>query len=171
VLQISLLVLWCLDTAERSPATIAAAALSLLNSVVFCVLSYAEHGRNLRPSAVLGTYLFFSLLFDIVRVRTLWLIGEDTPLARLFTTSVVLKTGILILEAKEKREYLNDYDRKRGPEELSSIFSQGVFYWLNQLILTGYRKVLLIEDLYPLDAKLTGETLQAKFEKVWDKCE
>lgn len=170
-MQISLLVLWCLDTTERSPATISAAALSLLNSVVFCVLSYAEHGRNLRPSAVLGTYLFFSLLFDIVRVRTLWLIGEDTYLARLFTTSVVLKTGILILEAREKRKYLDENDQKKGPEELSSIFSQGVFFWLNQLILTGYRKVLSIEDLYPLDSELTGETLRSKFEKVWNNCE
>ena len=159
-----------MDTTERSPATIAAATLSLVNSIAFCALSYAEHGRNLRPSAVLGAYLFFSLLFDIVRIRTLWLIGEDTNLARLFTTSVVLKTGILILEAREKRQYLDDNDRKRGPEELSSIFSQGVFYWLNQLILVGYRKVLSIEDLYPLDDQLKGETLQSKFEKVWSAC-
>ena len=171
ILQISLLILWCLDTAERPPATIAAATLSLANSIAFCILSYAEHGRNLRPSAVLGTYLFFSLLFDIVRVRTLWLIDEHTHLARLFTTSVILKLGILILEAREKQQYLNNDDCKRGPEELSSIFSQGVFYWLNQLILTGYRKVLSIEDLYPLDDELTGETLQAKFDKAWNNCE
>ena len=159
-----------MDPTERTPATVAAATLSLVNSVLFCALSYAEHGRNLRPSAVLGTYLFFSLLFDIVRVRTLWLIGEDTTVARVFTTSVVLKVGILMLEAHEKREYLNEDDRKRGPEELSSIFSQGLFYWLNQLIITGYRKVLSIEDLYPLDENLSAELLQTKFSKVWDKC-
>ena len=84
---------------------------------------------------------------------------------------MVLKTGILILEAREKRKYLDENDQKKGPEELSSIFSQGVFFWLNQLILTGYRKVLSIEDLYPLDSELTGETLRSKFEKVWNNCE
>ena len=134
-------------------------------------MSYTEHGRNLRPSTILGIYLFFSLLFDIVRVRTLWLIGDDTTLARLFTTSVVLKAGILILEAKEKRDYLRGDDKLKGPEELSSVFSQGVFYWLNQLISDGNRKVLSIEDLYPLDEALTSTSLQKKFERAWNFCE
>lgn len=136
---------------------------------MFCLLSYAEHGRNIRPSGVLGAYLFFSLLFDIAHIRTLWLIGEDTNEARLFTTSVVLKVFILLLEAKSKREYLNPEDKLRGPEELSSIFSQGAFYWLNQLIVAGYRKALSLEDLYPLDEKLSAISLQAKFSKQWDQ--
>jgi ATP-binding cassette subfamily C (CFTR/MRP) protein 1 len=106
-----------------------------------------EHGRNLRPSAILGIYLFFSLLFDIVRIRTFWLIGEDSNTARLYIASVVLKCGILFMEAKEKREYLKPEDRMRGPEELSSIFSKSVFYWLNGLISMGYKKILSIDDL------------------------
>jgi ATP-binding cassette subfamily C (CFTR/MRP) protein 1 len=156
---------------ERTPAAIAAAALSVVDAFTFCILSYAEHGRNLRPSAVLGAYLFFSLLFDIVRVRTLWLIGEDTTVARLFTTSVVLKAVILLLEAKEKREFLRPEDQGKGPEELSSIFSQSIFYWLNQLISSGYSKILSLQDLYPLDAKLEAQNLGPKLSVVWNKCE
>jgi ATP-binding cassette subfamily C (CFTR/MRP) protein 1 len=127
ILQLSLLVTGCLQNSSRTPAAIAAASLSLVDAFAFCLLSYTEHGRSLRPSSVLGVYLFFSLLFDIVRVRTLWLIGNDNVIARLFTTSVVLKAGILILEAKEKREYLSGDDKLKGPEELSGIFSQGLF--------------------------------------------
>ena len=160
--------MWCLHTNERTPAAIGAATLSLIDAFVFCVLSYAEHGRNIRPSGILGSYLFFSLLFDIVRVRTLWLIGDDTIEARLFTASFVAKVFILVLEAKSKRDYLSPEDRLRGPEELSSIFSQGVFFWLNQLIVAGYMKVLSLEDLYPLDEKLSALSLHAKFSRTWD---
>lgn len=170
ILQLSLLVLWCLNSNERTPATIGAATLSLAGALFFCLLSYAEHGRSIRPSGVLDAYLFFSLLFDVVRVRTLWLIGEDTNEARVFTTSVALKTFILILEVKSKQKYLNPEDKLRSPEELSSIFSQGVFYWLNQLIVAGYRKVRSLEDLYPLDEMLSAQSLHIKFLKSWDTC-
>jgi ATP-binding cassette subfamily C (CFTR/MRP) protein 1 len=170
-LQLTLLVLWCLEPIQRSAAAVGGATLALLDTVAFCFLSYFEHGKNIRPSAILGTYLFFTLVFDTVRVRTLWLIGQDTNEARIFTTSVVLKVCILCLEVKEKREYLTEQDKYRGPEELSGILSQGVYYWLNQIISQGYRKVLSLEDLYPLDDQLSAQSLQGRFSKKWDNCE
>ncbi|RDW71555.1 hypothetical protein BP6252_08118 [Coleophoma cylindrospora] len=169
ILQLSLLIIWCVEVHERTPTKVAAGALSVVDAFVFCFLSYAEHGRSIRPSMLLGTFLFFSLLFDIVRVRTFWLIGQDTIEARIFTTSLVVKVGVLILEAKEKRDYLIGEDKFRGPEETSSIFSQGVFYWLNQLVYAGYKKVLGLEDLYPLDDQLVAEMLQLKLTKSWEK--
>ena len=170
ILQLVLLILWCLEPIQRSVASVGAATLALVDTVAFCFLSYIEHGKNIRPSAVLGTYLFFSLLFDIVHVRTLWLIGQDTNEARIFTTSVVLKACILCLEVKEKRDYLSGDDKLRSPEELSGILSQGVYYWLNQLVSQGYRKVLSLEDLYPLDDQLSAQNLQLRFSKKWDTC-
>ena len=170
ILQLLLLVLWCLVPVERTGAAVSAATLSLIDTVVFCFLSYVEHGRNIRPSAILGSYLFFSLLFDIVRVRTLWLIGQDTNEARVFTTSVVLKVCILCLEVKEKRAYLTGEDKLRGPEELSGVLSQGAFYWLNGLIMRGYRRVLSLEDLYPLDEQLSAKTLYGRFSGKWENC-
>ncbi|RDW82953.1 hypothetical protein BP5796_04444 [Coleophoma crateriformis] len=169
ILQLCLLILWCVEVYERTPAKVAAGALSVVDAFVFCFLSYAEHGRSIRPSMLLGTFLFFSLLFDMVRVRTFWLIGQDTIEARVFTTSLVVKVGVLILEAKEKRDHLIGDDKFRGPEETSSIFSQGVFYWLNQLVHAGYKKVLGLEDLYPLDDQLVAEMLQSKLTKSWEK--
>jgi hypothetical protein len=168
VLQLAILVLWCLEPIERTGTAVGAATLSVLDTVAFCFLSYIEHGRNIRPSALLGTYLLFSLLFDIVRVRTLWLIGQDTNVARIFTTSVVSKVCILCLELKEKRYYLIGRDKLRGPEELSGVLSQGFFYWLNQIMVQGYRTVLSLEDLYPLDDELSAQSLQVRFSKEWE---
>ncbi|KAL3422989.1 hypothetical protein PVAG01_04736 [Phlyctema vagabunda] len=169
ILQSSLLMTLVTNRKQRTPSSIAAAVLGMLDAVVFLFLSHAEHGRNIRPSMLIGTFLLLTLLFDIVRLRTLWLIGQDTNVARLFTTSVVLKLGIMILEAKEKRSYLNDADRLRGPEELSGIFSQGVFFWVNQLVRAGYEKVLSLEDLYPLDDQLVAIRLNQKLMKSWEK--
>jgi hypothetical protein len=171
ILQLVLLVLWCLEPIQRSAAAVGAATLALVDTVAFCFLSYIEHGKNIRPSTVLSTYLFFSLLFDIVHVRTLWLIGQDTNEARIFTTSVVLKACMLCLEVKEKGDYLSGDDKFRSPEELSSILSQGVYYWLNQIVSQGYRKILSLEDLYPLDDQLSAQNLQLRFSKTWDTCE
>lgn len=56
------------------------------------------------------------------------MIRQDTATARLFTASVVLKLFILVLEATEKKRYLDENDRERGPEELSGVFSQGLFW-------------------------------------------
>ena len=55
----------------------------------------------------------------------------------------------------------------RSPEETSGVFNMSIFGWLNHLIMTGYRKVLSVEDLYFLDVELSATPLQAEFSKHW----
>ncbi len=64
--------------------------LTLVGSLVFGLLSYAEHVRSVQPSLLLNAYLFFTLLFDIVRARTLWLMRYNRVIAIIFTASVGL---------------------------------------------------------------------------------
>lgn len=170
MLQLALLLLRSLRTAQRTTLAISAAALSFVDAFIFCMLSYTEHSKSLRPSALLGVYLFFSLLFDVARVRTLWLIGYDGGIRGIFTASLVMKVMILLLEAKEKRRYFNSSDRQKGPEETSGIFSQSVFWWLNNLIGRGFSKVLLMDDLYPIDEDLLSEKLGTSFRERWKTC-
>jgi len=100
---------------------------------VLCFLSYYEHARSIRPSALIEVYLFFSLLFDVSQVRTLWVSYSGTLDAWLLTASVGMKFIVLILEAKEKRSYLSEADVHHGPEETSGIFGRSLFWWLNRL--------------------------------------
>ncbi len=44
----------------------------------------------------------------------------------------------------------------------------GVFFWLNQMFLDGYRKIMGIKDLYPLDNSLSGKTLHDEFSRHMD---
>ena len=76
--------------------------LSVLNVAAIGLLSFFFHNRSVRPPTILQIYLFISLLFDIARTRTLWLVRSDAVLAAIFTGVTVSKALMLYLEAIEK---------------------------------------------------------------------
>lgn len=157
------------DTGLRGPS-IAASTLSFVTSLVFCALSYAEHSKSLAPSLLLNAYLFLSLVLDAVLLRTLWLTPFDTAIRNLFTASSIMKCIILLLEAKEKRAYFSSSDKQRSPEETSGLYSQGVFWWLNSIIIHGFRNILKPDDLYEVDEAMSTAVLDSKFWMAWNKC-
>ncbi len=57
--------------------TDAAGVLALLSTLSLLVLSDFEHCRTIRPSALIQLFLFFTILLDLPRLRTLWLLGND----------------------------------------------------------------------------------------------
>ncbi len=171
-LQLTSLVLWAtVPVKELRAASISACALSFVTSLMFCALSYVEHSKSLAPSLLLNAYLFISLLFDAVMLRTLWLTPLSIATRNLFTASFILKGIILLLEAKGKREYFSSSDKHRSPEESSSLYSQGLFWWLNSIIIHGFRHILKPEDLYEVDEAMSTEVLGLKFWKAWNECE
>jgi ATP-binding cassette, subfamily C (CFTR/MRP), member 1 len=101
-LQLALLVLWALPSAFPTQASIAAATISFIDCLAIGILSYIEHTRSVRPSTILNVYLLFSTLFDIVKAGTLWLRSGSHYIAAAFTSSLSLKTILLILESMEK---------------------------------------------------------------------
>jgi ATP-binding cassette subfamily C (CFTR/MRP) protein 1 len=167
LLQLAVLIASCIRSVLTTTASVAAATLSFLVACVLCFLSYYEHARSIRPSALIEVYLLFSLLFDISQDRTLWISYPGTLDAGLLTASVGIKFIVLILEAREKRSYLSKADVHRGPEETSGIFGRSLFWWLNHLILQGFRKLLLMSDLYPLDDTMSSQSLYNRFSRVW----
>jgi hypothetical protein len=138
---------------------------------MFCALSHVEHSKSLAPSPLLNAYLFLAYLFDAVMLRTLWLMPFDIPIRNIFTASFSMKGIILLLEAKEKREYFSNSDKQRSPEETSGLYSQGLFWWLNSIITHGFRHILKPDDLYEVDEAMSSEVLDTKFWKAWNSCE
>ena len=170
-LQTVLATLWPVQPSLRSWSSILAASLSLLNAFIFCSLSYLEHARSIRPSTTLIVYLLFSTGFDIVRDRTLWLAAPGLSLTGLFTASIVFKSLVLALESGEKAKYLPAELRDRRLEETSSILNRGVFYWLNQLMVRVARHLLLPENLYELQQKMTADHLTISFISHWQQAD
>lgn len=130
------------------------------------VLSLLDHSKSPRPSMLLNSYLFLTLLLDATQARTFFLLSGDKPeltYSSIFIAAIAFKAGILLLEAQRKSKWVNWDEKEHSPEETSGIFSLGVFFWLNKIFLDGYKKVLTIKDLYPLDSSLSAESLHEKF--------
>jgi len=157
---------------------------------MFCALSYLEHSKSLAPSPLLNAYLFLSLVFDAVILRTLLLTPFNIAIRNLFIASFIMKGVILLLEAKEKRKYFSSSDRQRSPEEISGSYSQGFFWRLNSIIIYGFRHILKPDELFEVRVcvccvcgcvvscvvsffppeTMSAEVLDTKFWKAWNKC-
>lgn len=146
----------------------AAASLALVDSIVISILSRLEHHRSIKPSSLLQLYLLTTLLFDAVRSRTLWLAHANPAISGAFTAAIVVKSAMLLLESKGKKEWLIfEMDRSQSPEATSSLFNRSVFWWLNKLFDQGYKTVLTVDDLFTMDADLTSEEMRDRFQNNW----
>jgi ABC-type multidrug transport system fused ATPase/permease subunit len=164
--NLAFLVLQALGPSRSTPAIIAA-TLELVCSLGLVVLSHFEHIRSLRPSPLINAYLLLTLVFDIARVRTLFLNGVSGPLAACFSSMMGVKIMVLLAEAIEKRSILLEPYRYLSPEETSGLYSKSFFFWLNQLLTTGSSRLLRNKDLYPIDRDMKSEVLREKMELAW----
>lgn len=171
ILQLALLILAAIGHFHATSMFIAASVLKLLSAIFMIPLSAVEHSRTPRPSVLLASYLFLSLLLDVTQARTLYLssaISAERAYSILFTAAVALKAVIVVLESQQKSKWMSWNEKEHSPEETSGIFSLGVFFWLNRLFLTGYKKVLLLDDLYSLDSSLDPKILHERFAQNLD---
>ncbi|RAK90695.1 ABC transporter [Aspergillus costaricaensis CBS 115574] len=139
-LELALLFLTAVGSFHISRMFIASSVLQLLSALFMLTVSMVDHSRSPKPSMLLNSYLFLTLLLDIARARTLFLSSDynsEITYSNLFCASVGLKTAILVLEACQKAKWVVWDATKHSPEETSGIFSLGVFFWLNKLFLAG----------------------------------
>ncbi|KAF6819357.1 ABC multidrug transporter [Colletotrichum sojae] len=167
-LNLALLVLWATTSITNTRATIPTAVLGLLASLAFCLLSWLEHDRSVRPSFVLSTYLSLSMLLDTARARTLWMLAPDRTIPAVFTCALALRAAMIVIESTEKRRILVPEHKGYSREVTSGTFNRSVFFWLTSLFVNGYRNILKLDDLYPLDPKLASEPLYGKLAEAWD---
>jgi ATP-binding cassette, subfamily C (CFTR/MRP), member 1 len=167
-LQLALLILWT-RTPMATKASVAAAVLGLLCAVVLGGLSYAEHTRSLRPSTLISLFLAFSILFDAVQVRTLWLLDDAKTLAALSTVALANKTTMFLMEIQGKRSFLLEAWSKGSPEATSGIINRGFFWWVNGLLVRGFKGSLNMAGLYETDEELRSRRLLHQMLAAWQK--
>ncbi|KAH8903585.1 P-loop containing nucleoside triphosphate hydrolase protein [Coniochaeta sp. PMI_546] len=171
VLQLVLLVLSCTRAARLTDVFVASAALNLVASFCMSWMSFLEHSRSPRPSILLNAFLFLTTLFDVAQARSLWMsaaTSSEKSYTGILTASIVVKAVAVVLESMRKERWL-EWDRKiHSPEETAGLYGLGVFSWLNSLFLRGYKKVLELSDLFPLDRHMASETLEAALQSRID---
>ncbi|KAK6948837.1 hypothetical protein Daesc_008908 [Daldinia eschscholtzii] len=170
-LELSLLNLVAVGSFHVTSMFIASSVLKLASALFMVMLSLFDHTKSPRPSVLLNSYLFLTLLLDEAQARPLFLSSGDKPeltYSSIFCAAIALKVGILLLEAQRKSKWVTWNVKEHSPEQMSGIFSLGVYFWLNKIFSEGYRKVLTINDLYPLDSSLEGKLLYEEFSKRMD---
>lgn len=167
--QIALIGLWARGYGVVTRVTIPAGILALLGTLTLMGLSELEHGRVLRPSLVIQTYLLFTAFLDIARVRTQWLLDQADIVPSLVTVTLALKLGLLVLESVNKARFLKEEKPALPPLERTGIFGRALLIWLNPMFLLGYSKDLTVDDLFPLDSDLNGGYLTKSLTEEWKK--
>lgn len=168
VLELSLLVLAAVGSFHATGLFIAASTLKLVAALFMVTLSFLDHSKSPRPSVLLSSYLFLTLLLDTAQARTLFLSSDDRAeftYSTIFVTTVGIKVALLLLEACQKTKWVTWNEKEHSPEETSGVFSLSVYFWLNRMFLRGYRSILSLDDLYPLDSSFGAKRLHDKFAK------
>lgn len=139
--------------------------MGFVSALCIIAVSSLEHSRSVRPSLLLQLYLSLSILFDIAQTRTLWLASfdvDEVTFSRVFTTTVVVKAVLILLESQNKSKWIQWNANEHSPEETSGIYGLSAYMWLNHIFVSGYTKILTLYDLFPLDKRMTTEALQLK---------
>lgn len=71
--------------------------------------------------------------------------------------------------SERKKHKLQDNELKDYPEDNVSILSKLWFWWMNSLIVTGYKRDLTRQDLWNINEKESSNHVTNEFEKYWNK--
>lgn len=169
-LNVAALALSATKRTHESRLSVPATAISLVAAVLLLVLSHLEHTRSIRPSSLITIYLLTTILCDAARLRTKWLLGESRPDLSVITACLAVKVAILALEAVGKRKILLDLYQYVSLEATSGLVNRSAFFWLNSLLLTGFRTVLSQEDLPAIHEKLDSSRVSDNLNFTWSTC-
>ncbi|KGO71820.1 ABC transporter, integral membrane type 1 [Penicillium italicum] len=164
-----LLALWCQPATSKTKATVVTTIATVVISLILAYLSHLEHLRSIRPSTVINVFLVFTLLFDLVRLRTLYFMPTTQTVAIFFATSWVIKATILGLEATEKRSLLQKRYENSPIESTSGVLNRAVFWWLNELLWCGSKDILTVGSLPALDNDIRAASNPRSLLERWDK--
>jgi ATP-binding cassette, subfamily C (CFTR/MRP), member 1 len=108
-----------------------------------------------------------SMLFDIVRTRTIWLISSDHALIILFTVATASKAVMLLLELTEKRHALKPKYRSLPREATSGFANVSIFWWLNRILRVGAGKIIGLQELDGLEDEFDSVKLLERLQSDW----
>jgi len=113
--------------------------------------------------------MLFSVVADSLRVRVFWNNKLSQTFRGVALAIAILEALLLLVESLQKKRFVGNQDRLRGPEEFGGLFSQTLFLWLNRLLRQGYAHDLSVTDLYPINDGISSERLGLQFWNWWEQ--
>ena len=159
---------WSSNNSAR--AAVPSAALSVVAAFALLFLSRLEHSRSVQPSLTLNVYLLASVICDALQLRTIFFRHDKPAIVWLSTANLVLKLFLLLVESRSKQKHLKAPYNRYPPEATSGFFSRIFFWWINPILVTGFRKLITLDDLFAVDSSLMSEVLVLEIQSSWSKC-
>lgn len=110
-------------------------------------------------------------MLDLPRTRTLFYTSQGLTIARVNLTSFLVKLLIFGLEMTEKRRILKHDSKAASPEAASGVVNRALFIWLNTMFVKGFRTLLTVSTLLPLDDDILAASQPSTLMKKWSSCE
>ncbi|KAL7660671.1 hypothetical protein ACMYSQ_000121 [Aspergillus niger] len=157
VLRLASLILWS-RTPIRVRTSIAAEVIYFVTAFPLAWWSYRLHRTAVAPSLFLSLFLSVTIVFQAVRIRSLWLMQRDTGLAIVETISLAVTVVLARAEARTKPHHLPTAALATlSREQLSGLYGRGLFLWLARTLWDGNKRSLKYSDLFGMyDAATAG---------------
>lgn len=126
-----------------------------------------EHYHASRPLTTVSLFWSSMALLSVARVRTAWLIDPDAHVSAALVAFCVFLGAAMVLQLYCKPQMMTSRAPTASRESQSNFWDRVVFGWLVDTLKTGYNKVLSLEDLPMLDAKLRSERLHRDIQSTW----
>ncbi|CAG8022334.1 unnamed protein product [Penicillium salamii] len=166
-IQVGLLVLVATQHPAGGRILLASAILDLISALVVIALVDLEHFRSIRPSFLASAYLFLTIILDLARARTAWLLPGSRAYPACLSTSLAVKLLLLVLINTKKHKWFMQSEKHHSTETLSGPFSRGLFIWLNGLLWKGHSMLLTGDTLPIVHSKLLSSELADRFLDSW----
>lgn len=151
-------------------ALLAGTALEFVAALAAVTLIDLEYFRSIRPSFLTSAYLSVTLLLEIARTRTAWLLHDNPLFPACLSASLAMRLILLTLQNVEKKRWLLQKTEKLSDESIGGPFNRGFFVWLNGLLRQGYTALLSGNELPHIHEKLSSQDLSKSFEAAWENC-
>ncbi|VUC37886.1 unnamed protein product [Clonostachys rosea] len=165
--RLSLLILWVFGSGPKVRTSVAESAVGIVEALVIAALCLTKHVRSRKPSLLLNGYLLISIPLHALIARSLWIRENLIFLASVYTFSVVVKAVLLVLEELPRSGAAKLQYAAREPS--AGVVSRTLFWWLNRLFYSGFRRVLDVDDLGEIHHKFDSHALLESLETRWSK--
>ncbi len=147
--------------------TLAASILALFTTLILLAQSDLEHRRSIRPAGTIQVFFFFTIILDLPRIRTQWLLDDNAIIASHLTVAFALRIALLFIESIQKWSHSSLSPESIAPEDRQGVFGRTFFTWLNPMFLRGYNNDLTMDDMLQIDEDLKGEILYRRVFRQW----
>ncbi|KAJ6783399.1 hypothetical protein PWT90_02209 [Aphanocladium album] len=167
--HLAIVILWFRSPLDSRVAEVAA-ILYFLGSIGVTVITYASHVYFLQPVLFLASYLNLTLLLDLATIYTYYHRTGLNTIAHLTCSLPAFKFLLLALEEIPKRSLIIAENRDQlGLESIAGFWNRATLFWINPLLLFGFRHIINNGDLPDIGEQFDSKHLYQRLKVSWKK--